>query len=157
VSHTLVPGTSHMRTVPVRAALLLAVLLMVALAAACRESVSPADDLTGLLRSLQQAGFDAPEQEATNVLESRFFDVPGVALIVPGRKLLVYEFADESQTEAQAGLVSLDGTGIGNKYVGWGDTPHFFSRGRLIVIYQGGDQRMLDTLEEALGPQFAGG
>ena len=157
MSHTPAPGTSHMRTVPVRAMFLLAVLLVAALAAACRESVSPADDLAGLLRSLQQAGFDTPEQEATNVLESRFFDVPGVALIVPGRKLLAYEFADESQAEAQAGMVSLDGTGIGNKYVGWGDTPHFFSRGRLIVIYQGDDQRMLDALEEALGPQFAGG
>ncbi len=136
--------------------LLLAVLLVAVLAAACRESIEPADDLTGLLRSLQQAGFGTPEQEATNVLESRFFDVPGVALIVPGRKLLAYEFADEAQAGAQAGMVSPDGTGIGNKYVGWGDTPHFFSRGRLIVIYQGDDRKMLDALEEALGPQFAG-
>ena len=157
MSHSPAPGASHTLNVPVRVALLLAAFLVVVLAAACRESISPADDLAGLLKSLQQAGFGTPEQEATNVLESRFFDVPGVALIVPGRKLLAYEFADESQTGTQAGMGSLDGTGIGNKYVGWGDTPHFFSRGRLIVIYQGEDQRMLDTLEEALGPQFAGG
>jgi len=133
-----------------------AIPLVIALAAACGGSISPADDVAGLLQSLEQAGFGTPEQEATNVLESRFFAVPGVALVVPGRRILAYEFADEPEAQAQAGLVSSDGSGIGNKYVGWRDAPHFFSGGRLIVIYQGDDEKVLDALEEALGPQFAG-
>ena len=139
-----------------RALLTAAVPLAIALAAACGGAVSPADDVAGLVKGLQQAGFGTPEQEATNVLESRFFPVPGVALIVPGRRLLAFEFADESEAGAQAATVSSDGSGIGNKFVGWGDTPHFFSRGKLIVIYQGSDVEMLDTLTAALGPQFAG-
>ena len=128
----------------------------IALAAACDGSINPADDVASLLKSLEQAGFGTPEQQATNVLESRFFSVPGIALVVPGRRVLAFEFADEPEAAAQAGLVSPDGSGIGNKFVGWRDTPHFFSRGRLIVIYQGDDQKMLDALEQALGPQFAG-
>ena len=136
--------------------LVVAVPLAIALAAACDGSINPADDVASLLKSLEQAGFGTPEQQATNVLESRFFSVPGIALVVPGRRVLAFEFADEPEAAAQAGLVSPDGSGIGNKFVGWRDTPHFFSRGRLIVIYQGDDQKMLDALEQALGPQFAG-
>ena len=148
---------SRPRPIPARALLAVAVLAAVVLAAACGGAdIAPADDLAGLVESLQQAGFDTPEQEETNMLESRFFDVPGVALVVPGRRILAFEFADESQAGAQAALVSADGSGIGNKFVGWRDTPHFFSRGRLIVIYQGDDQKTLDALEETLGPQFAG-
>ncbi|MBM3958014.1 MAG: hypothetical protein FJ313_08190, partial [Gemmatimonadetes bacterium] len=95
-------------------------------------------------------------QQETNVLESLFFSVPGVALVVPGGRVLAFEFADEPEAAAQAGLVSPDGSGIGNKYIGWRDAPHFYARGRLVAIYQGDDRKMLYALEEALGPQFAG-
>jgi len=156
VPQTRSPGGCRIKPTQARALATVAVLLAIALAAACSGSVSPADDLAGLLESLQQAGFGTPEQEATNVLESHFFTVPGVALVVPGRRVLVFEFADESEAEAQAGIVSPDGSGIGNKFVSWRDTPHFFSRGRLVVIYLGSDEKMLEALEEALGPQFAG-
>ena len=150
--HVPLPGAPGAK----RCLLAVAIPLAIALVAACGASISPAHDVAGLLKSLEQAGFGTPEQEDTNVLESRFFSVPGIALVVPGRRVLAFEFADEPEAAAQAGLVSPDGSGIGNKFVGWRDTPHFFSRGRLIVIYQGDNQKMLDALDEALGPQFAG-
>ena len=75
---------------------------------------------------------------------------------MPGRRLLTYEFEDEAAAQEQVGLVSPDGSGIGNKFVGWRETPHFYTRGRLIVVYLGDDEKMIDALQQALGPQFAG-
>ena len=36
-------------------------------------------------------------------------------------------------------------------------TPHLFLRARVLVIYAGDDQGMLEVLNRLLGPQFAGG
>jgi len=127
------------------------------LASACGGSVSPAEDVASLLESLDGAGFGTASQEEANVLESGFFPAPAAVLLVPGRRLLTFEFPDETEAATHAATVSSDGSGIANKYIGWSGTPHFFSRGRLIVIYQDDDEKMLDTLEKALGPQFAGG
>ena len=38
----------------------------------------------------------------------------------------------------------------------WIAPPHFFTSGRLIVLYVGEVPSMLETLTELLGPQFAG-
>jgi hypothetical protein len=40
--------------------------------------------------------------------------------------------------------------------VQWGDHPHWFDEGRLVVLYVGDKQRTLEALELVLGPQFAG-
>jgi hypothetical protein len=39
----------------------------------------------------------------------------------------------------------------------WVDTPHFYKAGRIIVLYLGSDQAVLDVLNQILGQQFAGG
>lgn len=135
--------------------LLLTVLVMTV--ACAGGEIPPANDADELIFSLEKAGLGTPEAHPTNPLESSFFPVPGIAIVLPGRKVLAYEFEDESTTQQQVDLVSSDGSGIGNKYIGWRDTPHFFSRGRLIAIYQGSDEKILDALSRALGPQFAGG
>jgi len=129
----------------------------VAILATCSSSIPAADDLTGLIRSLQAGGFDQVEQHDTKPLEARFFSIPGVAVVVPGHRLIAFKYLTESQTSEMASLVSGDGFGIGSKYVSWEDTPHFFSRGRLIVVCDGSEPKILSALEQALGPQFAGG
>jgi hypothetical protein len=39
----------------------------------------------------------------------------------------------------------------------WIATPHFFSSGRLLVLYVGDNNEILSMLEQLLGPQFTGG
>ena len=41
--------------------------------------------------------------------------------------------------------------------VNWSATPHFFRKGRLMVLYVGDDRPTADLLKQVLGPQFAGG
>jgi len=52
--------------------------------------------------------------------------------------------------------VSSDGGSIGTSMVAWVDVPHFYKSGRIIVLYVGSETTVLDLLENAVGPQFAG-
>ena len=58
--------------------------------------------------------------------------------------------------EVDAEAIGPDGS-IRTMQISWTGTPHFFRRERVIVIYVGEDQAVLDYLTEALGPRFAGG
>jgi hypothetical protein len=40
--------------------------------------------------------------------------------------------------------------------VTWVAAPHFYQAGRILVLYVGDDPAILELLEGALGPQFAG-
>ncbi len=40
--------------------------------------------------------------------------------------------------------------------VGWVAPPHFYKKEKLIVLYVGDDNNVLDILEGVLGTQFAG-
>lgn len=43
------------------------------------------------------------------------------------------------------------------QFVDWTDTPDFFKGDALIILYVGNEESVLQTLENLLGPQFAGG
>ena len=58
---------------------------------------------------------------------------------------------------AEADLVSPDGSSVGNTMVSWVATPHFYRSGKIIVLYVGENQALTSTLQEVLGSQFAGG
>jgi hypothetical protein len=40
--------------------------------------------------------------------------------------------------------------------VSWMATPHFFKKGRILVLYVGDNTETLGLLESVLGAQFAG-
>lgn len=66
----------------------------------------------------------------------------------------VYEFEDAAVAVAAAGTVSGGGTIIGTTTVDWIETPHFYRSGRLLALYAGNDQAVLDALETNLGVPF---
>ena len=75
---------------------------------------------------------------------------------ISGEALQVFEYARASAADADASRVSGDGTTIGTSKPTWMATPHFFKSGKLIVLYVGGNQTVVDLLRTALGNQFAG-
>lgn len=86
-----------------------------------------------------------------------FFSVRGRIIKIDGEALQVFEYATPSAADADASRVSADGTTIGTSKPAWMATPHFFKSGKLIVLYIGGNQTIVDILRTALGNQFAGG
>lgn len=80
----------------------------------------------------------------------------GYAITVNGERVQIFEFSTEAQATARSRQVSADGTKIGTQEIPWKVDPHFFRKGRLIVVYGGSNASVMNALERVLGKQFAG-
>ncbi len=85
-----------------------------------------------------------------------FFSVKGLVITVNGSNVQVFEYADANAADAEAALVSSDGSSIGTTMASWVAPPHFYEAEKLIVLYVGESEAIIDILESVLGPQFAG-
>lgn len=93
--------------------------------------------------------------ESRGSIEQSFFSVPATVYAVDGDDLQIYEYPNASGAETDAGKVTPNGA-IGTSMPMWVAPPHFFRRDNTIAIYLGSSARTLETLREAMGPQFAG-
>ncbi|HXG49808.1 MAG TPA: hypothetical protein VNN77_00180 [candidate division Zixibacteria bacterium] len=73
-----------------------------------------------------------------------------------GEHVQVFEYPDARRANAEAALVSPDGRTVGTTKPHWLGPPHFFKKGRLIVLYVGDNDKVVETLSRALGRPFAG-
>ncbi|HEX5838346.1 MAG TPA: hypothetical protein VFY26_10995 [Anaerolineales bacterium] len=144
--------------------ILLTMLLLTAVSAGCAAqgvSGAPVDttpggeveELEGLVEALQAEGADV---ELGDAIEQPFLSVPGQIIKVDGADVQVFEYASTEDLGLEASQVSEDGSSIGTSMVSWMAPPHFYRTGRLLVLYIGEDQEVIDLLESAVGPQFAG-
>jgi hypothetical protein len=62
-----------------------------------------------------------------------------------------------TRADADASRISASGTPIGQSQIAWMNTPHFYKRDRLIVLYVGQSEDVIKPLEAVLGPPFATG
>ena len=142
---------------PRRIVLSLLIAMTAAALLACGESkVPPADSVITLGEALEAAGFSVNGPSPNDVLSSRFFSIPGVRFVAGGETVHAYEFDSEDAAALEKATVSEDGYGIGSKYVNWSVAPSFYASGRLIVIYDGDQPKVKETLANAMGERFAG-
>ena len=113
----------------------------------------PVEVHVGLVDSLRNAGAAI---EFGDPVEQAFFTVKGDIIKVNGADVQEFEYETSEAMEADAAQVAPDGGSIGTSMVTWVTTPHFYKAGRILVLYVGDDQTILDLLEGALGAQFAG-
>ena len=85
-----------------------------------------------------------------------FFSVQGQQTTVGTETIQIYEYADTQSMEADASKVSHDGGSVGTSMMSWAGLPHFFKKGRILVLYIGSDKQTLDALTLTMGQQFAG-
>jgi len=126
-------------------------------ATANRGTASPeplvVEDQAGLIAALQAAGATV---EVGDPISQDFFGPEGNILKVNGADVQVFEYESADAMENEASQVAPDGGSIGTSMVSWMDAPHFYKTGRIISLYVGSDQTILDVLEMVMGPQFAG-
>jgi len=113
----------------------------------------PVSDYVSLIDNLRATG--ATVDPAGDVTQP-FFSVKGQVIKVNGEDVQVFEYSDEAAAEAEALLVSPDGSSIGTSMVSWIAPPHFYKAGKLIVLYVGENGAVTDILESIVGSQFAG-
>ena len=126
-------------------------------ATANRGTASPdplvVEDQAGLIAALQAAGATV---EVGDSISQDFFSPEGNIIKVNGADVQVFEYESAEAMGNEASQVAPDGGSIGTSMVSWMDTPHFYKTDRIIALYVGSDQTILDLLEMVMGPQFAG-
>jgi hypothetical protein len=110
-------------------------------------------DQASLINALQASGATA---EIGDPITQDFFGPQGHTVKVNGADLQVFEYEGAEAMEKDASQVAPDGGSIGTSMVDWIDAPHFYKAGRIIVLYVGSDQAVLDLLRKTIGSQFAG-
>lgn len=70
----------------------------------------------------------------------------------------VYEYTSEQKENIVTDLrtITKDGMVINGQKISWSSKPHYYKKGRIIVIYDGDNKDMLSLLENILGAPFIG-
>ena len=113
----------------------------------------PVKDYVSLFDNLRAKGATV---EPVGEVNQPFFSVKGFIIKVNGHDVQVFEYDEVAQADSEAQLVSPEGSPIGTTFVGWIAPPHFYKAGRIIVLYVGEEDTVVDALNSVLGSQFAG-
>ena len=113
----------------------------------------PVTDYANLIGRLRAAGATV---KAGGQVEQSFFSVVGKTIKVYADDVQVFQYAHTAAMEAQAAQISADGSTVGTAKPFWVDAPHFYKSGKLLVLYVGGNAKVLQALESVLGKQFTG-
>jgi hypothetical protein len=137
---------------------LLVIIISAVLLAACggEGSGTSGDTVTDYDSFIQALRTNGAAVEAAGTVSQPFFSVEGKILSVEGQDVQVFEYLDADTAQAEAELVSPDGSSVGTSMVTWIEAPHFYRTGKLIALYVGSSESVLNVLEVVLGPQFAG-
>lgn len=120
----------------------------------------PLTDYASLVDALRASGLtvdivDTVEQPFLQPESGTVLGLSGGELGQPA-EIQVFEYRDAESAAADATQIGPDGNPP-TMMISWLATPHFFQAERLIVLYVGDYQQVVDLLTELLGPQFAGG
>jgi len=76
---------------------------------------------------------------------------------VNGADVQVFGYPSATRADSDSAKVSPTGSPIGQSQISWMDTPNFYKRDRLVVLYVGHSVDVMKPLEAILGPPFAAG
>ncbi|HWW74513.1 MAG TPA: hypothetical protein VNZ44_03905 [Pyrinomonadaceae bacterium] len=80
----------------------------------------------------------------------------GSALTADGDNIQVFRYATAGAAAREAARINPDGSGGATSTAMWIAPPHFYRKGRLIVLHVGSNAAVQNALVALLGPQFAG-
>jgi hypothetical protein len=129
----------------------LALILAACGSGASESTAVPGGDISGYSDLVDALAAEGATVDPAGEVEQPFFSVKGQAIKVNGADVQVFEYDDVAAREAESSQISADGSSIGTSMVSWIDQPNFWAQGRLIVLYVGTDEGMLDLLTSVLG------
>lgn len=130
--------------------------VLLLLAASCAPATSPAGDANNTAALVERLRAHGLRVEQVDEIQQPFFTPRAQVFRVEGDDLQLFEYAGEQAATDEAARVSRDGGTVGTTSMSWLAPPHFFRSGRVIAIYLGTNQSVLQALTSELGPQFAG-
>ncbi len=85
-----------------------------------------------------------------------FFSVTGKRILVNNDVLEVFEYPTVLSAAQAAAQIVQNGTVVGDTKVEWPESPHFYHNGKMIILYLGNDENILNIFKEKISYQFAG-
>lgn len=142
----------------------IAILTLVAYSIGCAADNGRGTGYASLIDNLRKAGAAV---EPRGEVAPDFLSAKRRVITVNEGNVQVWEYENVAMAETEAALISPDGSSVrrpgvitGVEYwiscVGWIAPPHFYKAGKLIMLYVGESEAVIDALESVLGPQFAG-
>jgi hypothetical protein len=114
-------------------------------------------DLAAFVGALENQGLSVKVVPETS---ESFFSGHASGVRVGKRLVRVIEYRSAALMQREAAGVSPDGYQVQSErsdvMVEWVAPPHFFKRGRVIVLFLGKDPSLISAIQSVLGPQFAG-
>jgi hypothetical protein len=81
-------------------------------------------------------------------------------LTIHGEQISVYEYRSSAARENDQHHLDSSGSTYSTRFrsmiVDWIAPPHWYSKERIIVLYVGTDETIMASLQQMLGPEFAG-
>ncbi len=110
-----------------------------------------------LVRNLENRGYTI---ETEDVEESILLGERKWLTINGSENISVYLYESNDEMEKDASYLSDDGFSYNNGKnamdIEWISYPHFFKSHNMIVLYLGENSKIVNAIEELVGPQFAG-
>ncbi|SRR6266545_907201 len=116
-------------------------------------TLQPVIDYASFAAGLEAAGY-AIRVEGQTGLEN-VFGVRGRSVRIDGVRVMAFEYPTAAAASKFRSSVSPDAEFVGLAIIEW-TNPHLYASGSLIVVYLGDRPASLRTLNQLLGPQFAG-
>ena len=100
-------------------------------------------------RALEKSGAKVEETEASQ----SYFSIDNKDYTIDGERISVYEYDEDDATTLRNDLstVTNNGTTINNKDVKWNKKAHIYKKGRIVVVYEGDNEKVLKVLNDTLG------
>ncbi|WP_024616011.1 hypothetical protein [Clostridium sp. Ade.TY] len=115
-------------------------------------------NLTSLKDDLKAKGFEPKEKESKNNAMEKLFSVSGKILSIKNGEIYVYEYNKDQKDKLKNDLNSIQNNNsiMNGGDIKWNVSPHFYSKGRVVVVYDGNNQEILNALSEIMGMPLVG-
>ncbi len=105
------------------------------------------------LTALNRQGLKVVSSAPQDRLSQPLFSAPDRPILVNGEVVHVYPYEQQGQAEAEQVRITENGVEVNGQVVELQGTPHFFRKDRLIVLYLGQNQTVLQALQDVLGTE----
>lgn len=115
-------------------------------------------DKNAIMKDLKEKGFN-PEVVTTKPTDNKkIFSVDREIVKIKGGELSLYEYPMDSKGKMEEDIKSIQDSGntINGVKMTWTTAPHFYKKGRVLVVYDGNSQEIIKALNEILGNPIMG-
>lgn len=115
-------------------------------------------DKNAIIKDLKEKGFNPKVTDTKANNNQKIFSVDKQIVKIKDGELSLYEYPGDSKGKLEGDIKSIQDNGkmINGTTMTWNTAPHFYKKGRVLVVYDGNSQEIINALNEILGNPFIG-